>query len=91
MEANYRAVGGQDREPIHCEDRCGIEEADATVFGLAGLMDSGTVNKLLMADLRKPRNELLAMFVAWQPTNRCAKYIGRSLDSWFDTFSERLL
>lgn len=69
-----------------------VEKTDETRFlARARSLDFGTVKNVLMADLLKPVIQVLAKFPASHRTSPSRNKIARSLDSWFDTFSERLL
>jgi four helix bundle protein len=69
--ANYRAAG-RARSKAEFISKIGIvvEEADETVFWLECLVESRIVKEIMLKDLLKEANELVAIFAASQRTAR---------------------
>jgi four helix bundle protein len=69
--ANYRAAG-RARSKAEFISKMGIvvEEADETVFWIECLIESGIVKPVLLTEILKEANELIAIFAASRRTAR---------------------
>jgi four helix bundle protein len=69
--ANYRAAGrARSKAEFISKIAIVVEEADETIFWLECLVESGIVKEVLLTDLLKEANELVAIFAASLRTAR---------------------
>ncbi|MBX7152045.1 four helix bundle protein [bacterium] len=71
VAANYRAVcRARSKAEFIAKMGIVVEEIDETVFWLEMLIDTKIIKELLLKDLLKEANELLAIFAASQRTSK---------------------
>lgn len=71
VAANYRAVcRARSKAEFIAKMGIVVEEIDETVFWLEMLIDTKIIKELLLKDLLKEANELLAIFAASQKTSK---------------------